>query len=364
MDAYKILTFIVFLCIIYKKKFGKTILMIDEKKVSIIMSTCDAKEEHLVEAVNSILTQTYKNIELIVIIDGGKYNGCLSGYNDDRLHIIKHQKSLGLAARLNEGLSLAKGEYVARMDSDDYSLPERLSVQVRFMEEHPDVDICSTFARQFGGGNKVLVNPYTENDYICAQLFIGNAIIHPTVMFRMESIKKFDIKYDQKFRYSQDYDLWVTLSDKAVFAIIPKIELLYRIHGHQVSSKKKEIQEKYFRKTVSTNIVRLGLPNTDIQFIEFLHGRNKTIDYAEMSSFIEKCLLRNDDVCMYDRKAFKRVLFRRVFVALLKQRKFFLSVKYFRLHVFNYLFRKLLLQAKCKIQYNVNKIWELEKRIC
>ena len=336
----------------------------NEKLVSVIMSTCNTDEQYLLRAVESILMQTYKNIELILIIDGGDNVDCLSKYNDNRLHIIRHKNSLGLANRLNEGISLARGDYIARMDSDDYSLPDRLERQVCFMEENPEIDICSTFAKKFGDSDAIVINPYTKSSYICARLFVSNFIIHPTVMFRKESIKKYDIKYNQSYRYSQDYELWARLSNECTFAIIPRIELLYRVHSHQVSKAKKEIQENYFGETVSANLERLGLSRNDIKYIEVLGGRGKLTDAKKLRLFVDRCLLSNGNIHIYNQKVFKRVLYRCVFIVFLREHKLCLSFRYFRWHVFGYSFRKLFLRTKCWFQCKKINKKLLKRKIC
>ena len=238
--------------------------------VSVVMSSYNTDSRYLLCSVNSILNQTYRKIELLVIIDGGDYDGCLSRIDDHRLKVIMHKRSLGLAARLNEGINMANGEYVARMDSDDYALPCRLDKQVEFLTKHPYIDICSMFAKRFGDSKKIMLSVYTDDSYICPKLFFGNMIVHPTVMIRKRAIEKNNIKYDEKYRCAQDYELWTRLVGKCSFSIIPAIGLLYRTHYNQISVNRKKEQDTYVNNIIIRNMSYLGLGNNDLPRLKML----------------------------------------------------------------------------------------------
>ena len=112
--------------------------------------------EFVAEAVDSILGQTYRNLEILVLIDLGSADGTadyVKGLSDPRLSVIEHTEHRGIARSLNIGLRLAAGSYVARMDADDVSLPTRIEKQVAFMESHPEVVLCGTHCQLFGDEN-------------------------------------------------------------------------------------------------------------------------------------------------------------------------------------------------------------------
>ena len=123
--------------------------------ISVILPVISKK--YLKESVDSILNQTYKNFELIVILEKSneqiEIENILNKYNDKRIIIIKNNKKLGLAKSLNIGVDKSKGKYIARMDSDDVSLENRLEIEYNYMEKHNDVDILSTNAEYFGNVN-------------------------------------------------------------------------------------------------------------------------------------------------------------------------------------------------------------------
>ena len=113
--------------------------------ISVILPAYNA-ERFLEEAIDSILAQTYKNFELIVLNDGStdRTEEIILSYNDPRIRYIKNESNLKLIKTLNKGIALARGKYIARMDADDISLPTRFEKEIEFMEIHPDIGVCSS----------------------------------------------------------------------------------------------------------------------------------------------------------------------------------------------------------------------------
>ena len=166
--------------------------------VSVIMSNYNTPEDYLRQSIDSILGQTYSNFEFI-IVDDASTDGSLAvieSYKDPRIRIIKNSENLGLTKSLNIALDECRGEYIARMDSDDISLPERFEKQVTFLQSNPDVIVCGTWAKYIGNwkaqnsndGNRRLI-PDRETFKIY-QLF-GNDpnIVHPSAMFNNAKLK-------------------------------------------------------------------------------------------------------------------------------------------------------------------------------
>lgn len=129
-----------------------------EKKptVSVLMSTYNTPNEWLSESIESILNQTFGDFEFLIVDDCSKTNieEIQKKYNDPRIKWIKNEVNMGLTKSLNKLLRMAKGKYIARMDSDDISLAERFQVQVQFMDKHPNVIVSGTYRRAFGNENK------------------------------------------------------------------------------------------------------------------------------------------------------------------------------------------------------------------
>ena len=246
----------------------------NDELISVIMSTCNTKKEYLETAVKSILNQTYKNIELIIVIDGGNDLEVLSEIKDNRIHIVQYAERKGLATRLNEAIEIARGKYIARMDSDDYSLENRLITQYRFMEKHADIDICSSFAKQFDEGQKYMYNIWKKPEELQCQLFFTNILVHPAVMFRRQFLIENNLKYSTDYMYSQDFEFWTRISKKGRIAIIPEILLMYRVHKNQVSTDKKEKQRELYESVLIRNLEELNLEKENIKYIKMLYGSN------------------------------------------------------------------------------------------
>lgn len=214
-----------------------------ESLVSVIMPVYKTEEDQLKEAVNSILRQTYNNLQLIIIIDENfesttKY--ILEGIKDKRIIIIENGQNMGLPYSLNRGIDMSEGKYIFRMDSDDISLPNRLKKQVEYFESHPDIDVLGTYAETFGDSKSVFKSSLVDKK-IKAELLWKNPLVHPTVAFRALTLKKKNIRYTPGA--SEDYRMWIDMAFdyKCRFAVLPDVLLRYRIHTNQITNINKDI---------------------------------------------------------------------------------------------------------------------------
>ena len=217
----------------------------DSPKVSIIMSVYNG-EEFLHDSVESILSQTFTDFEFIIIDDKStdKTSDILKGYSfkDPRIKIITNEKNLGLTKSLNIGIKESSGEYIARMDADDISYPERLQKQFDFMENNLDYGVVGAWAKVIDNKGNIVDNfEYEETDKeIKTSLIKWNSIIHPLVLIRKDILSKVN-GYDESFKYAQDYDLWLRLSKETKFVNLPEYLLYYRISNKSITrSKNKE----------------------------------------------------------------------------------------------------------------------------
>lgn len=193
---------------------------------------------HLPAALDSIFAQTFADFELLVI-DDGSTDGTpeiLRAVHDSRLRVVTNPQNIGLVPTLNRGLELARGEYVARQDHDDISLPDRLQKQVNFLRAHPDCVLLGTEAVQtYAQGRQAfrLLRPHSAEDirwYLC----FDNAFIHSSVMFRREVVRQEFGGYAPSF-HSEDYALWSRIARARPTANLPEPLLLYREHGSSVT---------------------------------------------------------------------------------------------------------------------------------
>ncbi len=232
----------------------------------------------LKEAVDSILRQTYKRLELIVIDDGSKEPVIdVLDIKDDRLKIIRNDENKGIVYSLNRGLEYATGEYIARMDADDISDETRIEIEVDYLENNKDVDVVSTYARTFGIRN-TLYKSETSPEGIRAELLWKNPIIHPTVLMRASLIRNDFIKYSME-NNSEDFDLWsrIVYQYNKKIAVIPKPLLQYRIHETQITQTKTHELKIGEKSIISENMRALGVKLDQMEYNLYTKARNEEI---------------------------------------------------------------------------------------
>lgn len=212
--------------------------------VSILLPVYNAAL-YLRQAVDSIFSQTYEDFEIIALNDGSTDASLevLHSYCDPRMRIVNSSTNKGVIWNLNRGLMLARGSYIAQLDSDDIAHPSRLEKQVSFLDSHPEIALVGTWANLIDetGHTFDICQTTVESKEIQVLLFKHNCIIHSSVMFRKECVVKIG-GYDPASVYAEDYDLWLRLSELHAIANLPETLVSYRIHGRQISFKKLKAQ--------------------------------------------------------------------------------------------------------------------------
>lgn len=207
-------------------------------QVSVLMSVYNG-EKFLGQAIDSILGQTFTDFEFIIINDGSidRTGEILQNYQmrDHRIRIYTQQNS-GLIASLNRGCKLARGVYIARMDADDVSLPQRLARQVSFLECHPQVGVVGTGVQIIDNrGNPLYIYHFpTSPNLLKWALALFNPISHPTVMMKRSLVQQVG-GYHPDMLIAEDYDLWWRLSKITQLANIPETLLYLRWHSENVT---------------------------------------------------------------------------------------------------------------------------------
>lgn len=223
--------------------------MTENPAVSVIMSVYKEPAEWLQQTIDSILNQTFRDFEFIIICDNpqGLDNiALLNQYaqKDSRIRLVFNEENIGLTKSLNKGLAVAKGKYIARMDADDISMPTRFEKQYAYMESHPNVTVLGTAIKYIGKGAWHKFNDFFSltNEAIRAQMLFDNALVHPSVFIRKSVLDKNKIKYDESYRHSQDYRLWEQLMEYGEFANLPDKLLKYKISPNQITSSRTDSQ--------------------------------------------------------------------------------------------------------------------------
>jgi len=214
-------------------------------KVSVVMSVYN-DESYVAEAVNSILDQTFSDFEFIIINDGStdKTPQIIRSFDDPRIRVIDQPNS-GLTVSLNRGIRLAKGEYIARMDADDLSEPERLEKQVEALDRNPGIAVVGCWYKVIDENGSLLGYKRLPDDVnqLAKLLKRDNPICHGSVMMRKEAIQAVGL-YNENLRYAQDYELWLRMLYQGYgFYVIPDFLYSYRISPNSVA--KLYVQEKY-----------------------------------------------------------------------------------------------------------------------
>ena len=200
--------------------------------------------EFLREAMDSMLGQTFADFELIVLNDCSPDNAeeILDTYSDPRIVRYRGARNEGLSNVLNVGIGMARGKYIARMDSDDISLPDRLEVQVRYLESHPEIDLCSCAMRLFGARDDVWVRESDPEKVKVIALFFS-PVLHASSMWRKEVFEEKGLRFRQEMVPAEDYDLWTrALLAGLKLTNLPDVLYLYRIHEAQ-ATRNEEIAE-------------------------------------------------------------------------------------------------------------------------
>lgn len=212
-------------------------------KVSIVTTTYNG-EKYLEKLIASMLSQTFDDFEYIIVDDGSTDSTfhMLQQIKDPRVRIFK-QSNQGQANALIKGIEYAQGELIARIDQDDYSLPNRLSHQVKFLDANPKVNLCGSRWQELNSGNLVRQKaPFTQSDAeIKKVISLFNPFSHSAVMFRKESYLEIG-GYDKRFLIAMDYDLFMRLMEVGEVHNLDEVLAVVRMHDESFSMKKSRVK--------------------------------------------------------------------------------------------------------------------------
>lgn len=223
--------------------------------VSVIMPAYNS-EKYIADAIESIIAQTYSSFEFIIVEDNSsdRTPEIIRRYKnvDKRIILLKNQENIGVTKSLNKAVSLAKGKYIIRMDADDWSYPERFTLQVGLMEEHPDVvvsgsyiEVCDKYL------NTRYIRKYQLDDTsIRKHIFRYSPFAHPATIWKAEVLKK--ERYNEVIRVCQDYELYFRIGKTGKFMNLGKPLLKLRMHDGSISALQSDYQLK------NTVLIRLS----------------------------------------------------------------------------------------------------------
>jgi hypothetical protein len=236
--------------------------------VSVIMPVYNA-EAYVSAAVESILNQTFTDFEFIIVDDGSSDGtpAILDGFRDRRLVRLRHAQNQGYVYGLNEGLQLARGQLIARLDADDIALVERFAQQVDLLQQRPEVVLVGSAYHIIDEQGALLRSycPLQEDPLIRWQMLFQNSFIHSAVMFRLAPIRQHKLCYDPDFMPAEDYALWSQLLRYGEGANLPTPLVKHRRHSQQISQTSAQRQKRNADRVARANLAALGYTCSDAE---------------------------------------------------------------------------------------------------
>lgn len=294
--------------------------------VSVLMSVHNEPAEFIKLAVGSICNQTYDNLEFIIIDDASEA-GTYKFLEDleaeyDIIRLYRNEQNIGLTATLNHGVSLCTGQFIARMDADDYSLPDRIQKQVDFFDKHPETDILGCGVVTFGQTVTFMspVNGYS-NEQVQCELFFTSSLCHPSVMIKKKFLAENQLNYDAAVKKGQDFDLWERSSIYGNLAVLPDVLLYYRIHANQITSTGRNEQNTSADMIMRRRLRRIGLNPTDREMACHLSlkGQMNEASLDEIKHWIDKMLNHANGIGYINTKVLADSLRKRLLLAKLRR---------------------------------------------
>jgi len=291
-------------------------------KISIIMPLYNSAE-YLKESIESILHQTYTDWEFIIINEFGSEDGSREiveeyAKADKRFILIQNNTRLGISESMNRGLDIAAGTYIARMDADDISLPQRFEKQVQYLENHPEIVMCGVKVEIFGS------NPFewkleTNTDKLSTDILFYSPSVHPTVMIKKAFLDKYHICYNKQYHASEDYDLFAQICQYGKIANLEEVLFRYRIMNNNATFKNNDIGMEIYSKVMKRQFQILGLEfdESDIRLlsphysVKNLKGDAVLEAVEHMALLLQKILIANEKTEKYNRKFLWKTLQKR-----------------------------------------------------
>jgi len=293
----------------------------DCPQVSVVMPMYNSAR-FVRESVESVLAQTFRDFELIVIDDGSSDDGAaiIASINDSRIRLLRNAENRGIVYTRNRGIQEARGAYVAVLDSDDLAPPYRLKRQVDHMERNPQLAGCSGWAYTlWPNGRRTMTGGFAlPGSHLVPALMFANWVTHSTVMLRTKFLP--DPAYRSEFPLAEDYDLVVRLVQHGRFEVIPEPLVDYRRNESGVSNSKAAQMESCVRRVIVTQLEDFGVKpnNREIEIHRYISRRNLPVSVElldEIEAWLDKLLALNGSTRKFDESIFLGVLAYAWFVA-------------------------------------------------
>ena len=258
--------------------------------ISVLMPVYNA-EKYLDESIGSILNQTFTDFEFLILDDASQDNSyaVMEKYanQDKRIKIFKNKKNIKEAECRNFLMKKSTADFIAWMDADDFSLPNRLKLQYNFLKKYANIDILGGQAaiHRFDLNSRPdwYANNATTNRLIKSQMIVISPLTSPSCMIRIKKIKKYNIYYNPYYQFAPDYKFWVDCLPYCQFANLDKTIIKYRLHQKQVSQLHSKKQEIYHAQIIQSHLKKFNIHLKEdflIDFVDFLNDKDKNINHS------------------------------------------------------------------------------------
>jgi glycosyltransferase involved in cell wall biosynthesis len=229
-------------------------------RVSVVMPVYNG-ERYVGAAIDSILAQSFRDFELIVINDGSTDGSAqvIESYRDPRIVCVSYPANTGLASVRNKGLDIVRGEYIAWLDCDDVSLPERLKKQINILDTNPRIGLCGTWVKTIDGATGDIWQYPTDPDFVRARMLFDDPLATSSIMMRAACVREQGLRFNLDHPPAEDYELWERISRDWRVTNIPEVLTLYRIHPMQTSVTKAQKQKDSVWTIQNRLLMQLGI---------------------------------------------------------------------------------------------------------
>lgn len=291
-------------------------------RVTVFMAVYNS-EKFLAESIESVLSQTFNDFELLIVNDGSTDNSIdiISSYNDPRIRLLHNEQNMGLVYTRNRGIREARGEYVATLDSDDIAYPERLEEQVAFLDKNSEFGLVGSWVQLIDENSNPTGKIWDFN--IPPEQMRPASLFYSVVANSASMVRKTVVNgifYRDEYPLAEDYDFWIRVLKRCKGWNLPKILVKYRIFNKSISREKAAFMEECTRKIVIEQLRLLEIEPSEEEIK--IHWRLRTYDFESNKHFIEETGKWLDKLYQANRK--KQIYTEDPFKKLLAEYWFFL----------------------------------------
>jgi len=275
------------------------------KRVTVVLPVYNGSK-YLKETIDSVLNQTYKDFDFLIINDASTDNSedVILSFTDPRIKYHLNEMNLGSIGAPVKGMNMSETEYIARIDQDDIWLPAKLEKQIQIMDADPQIGICGTSIELFGDRSGVKIFPIT-NEHLKVGFLFFCCMSHPSVVFRKSFLVETGVTYNETYRLADDYKMWIDCIDLTQIYNISEPLVRYRQHEEQICStanapKQMQVQNKVRLEMLERISLDFSRDEMKFHINHFVEGKIESInDYKRSVKWSQLICKRNDESGKY-----------------------------------------------------------------